>query len=77
MLRFLQVLKSPSSDVDKGWAWVVLLSAFMVGAMTFGVQQSIGVMYSIWITEYQASKSNMAWITTLPLFLFYFLSPLF
>ena len=77
MLTFLQILKSPSSDVDKGWAWVVLLSTFMVGAMTFGVQQSIGVMYSIWITEYQASKTNMAWITTLPLFSFYFLSPLF
>lgn len=77
MLRFLQILKSPSSDVDKGWAWIVLFSTFMVGAMTFGVQQSIGVIYSIWITEYQTSKTNIAWITTLPLFSFYFLSPLF
>ena len=41
------------------------------------MQYCDGVIYSIWIVEFQASKTTAAWFTVLPMFLLYFLSPLF
>ena len=41
------------------------------------MQYCDGVIYSIWIVEFQASKKIAAWFTVLPMFLLYFLSPLF
>ena len=41
------------------------------------MQYCDGVIYSIWIVEFQASKTIAAWFTVLPMFLLYFLSPLF
>ena len=77
MFRICQVLKSPSTDVDTGWAWVALFASFWIGVMTWGMQHSIGIIYSIWIVEFEASKTIVAWFTVLPMFLLYFLSPLF
>ena len=77
MKNLYHVLKSPSNDLDQGWSWVVLFASFLIGAMTWGVQQSIGVIYSIWIREFKASKIVIAWITSFPMFLLFFLSPVF
>ena len=77
MFRICQILKSPSGDIDTGWAWVALFASFWIGVMTWGMQYCIGVIYSIWIVEFQTSKTITAWFTVLPMFLLYFLSPLF
>ena len=77
MFRLFYILKSPSDDVDTGWAWVALFASFWIGVMTWGMQYCDGVIYSIWIVEFQASKTIAAWFTVLPMFLLYFLSPLF
>ena len=77
MFQLFHILKSLSDDVDTGWAWVALFASFWIGVMTWGMQYCVGGIYSIWIVEFQASKTIVAWFTVLPMFLLYFLSPLF
>ena len=72
----LSSLKESSSAVDRGYSWVILLSCVIVAASTWGVQLSMGIFYSEWIHQFQASKSLTAGITTGPLFMLYLFSPL-
>ena len=67
---------STSSDVDKGWAWVVLLTTFITYGFGWGFISSIGIFYSIWIDEFNASKATIAWITSLPVFFLYLTTPI-
>lgn len=67
---------STSSDVDKGWAWIVLLTTFITYGFGWGFISSIGIFYSIWIDEFNASKATIAWITSLPVFFLYLTTPI-
>ena len=67
---------STSSDVDKGWALVVLLTTFITYGFGWGFISSIGIFYSIWIDEFNASKATIAWITSLPVFFLYLTTPI-
>ena len=69
-------LLSTSSDVDKGWAWVVLLTTFLTYGFGWGFISSIEIFYSIWIDEFNASKATIAWITSLPVFFLYLSTPI-
>lgn len=75
-MQLKEILK-PSSAIDEGWSWVVLLAAFLVSGFTWGIQQVFGIIYSFWLNEFKASKAMTAWITSLPVFLLFCLSPVF
>ncbi len=54
-----------SSDVDKGWSWVVLIVAFLMFMLGNGAQFAFGVMYSSIRRYFGTSKSTTSWILLL------------
>ena len=68
-------LTKSSSAQDEGWSWTVLFASFVISGFTWGIQHVFGIIYSLWVTEFNSSKGTTAWITSLPIFLLYALSP--
>merc|ERR1711976_849796 len=56
---------SKSSDVDSGWAWVVLVAAFCMFILGNGAQFAFGVMYSSILRHFKTSKATTSWILLL------------
>ena len=54
-----------SSDVDKGWSWVVLVATFFMFLLGNGAQFAFGVMYSSIRRYFHTSKSTTSWILLL------------
>ncbi|XP_063611326.1 uncharacterized protein LOC134785013 isoform X1 [Penaeus indicus] len=52
-------------DVDGGWAWVVLLSVFLIFAITSGLLYTTGLYYVQMLSEYGKSRSYTAWMGSL------------
>uniref|UniRef100_T1IN77 Major facilitator superfamily (MFS) profile domain-containing protein n=1 Tax=Strigamia maritima TaxID=126957 RepID=T1IN77_STRMM len=52
-------------NVDGGWAWVVLVIAFCSFAITSGLFYSFGILYSVFLEEFNESRSTTAWIGSL------------
>lgn len=42
---------------DSGWAWVVCLAAAVVQFVVFGIHNSFGILYIVFVREYQWSKA--------------------
>lgn len=59
-------MKPRSRDVDGGWAWVVLISSFLLHVMTYGLAWSTGVYNVIFLEEFGQPKSVTAWAGSLP-----------
>ena len=54
----------------------MLLTTFLTYGFGWGFISSIGIFYSIWIDEFNASKATIAWITSLPVFFLYLSTPI-
>ncbi|XP_046574733.1 monocarboxylate transporter 13-like [Haliotis rubra] len=54
-----------SSDIDRGWAWLVVASSFIIHTLTYGVAWSTGVYNTIFIDAFGDSKSVTAWAGSL------------
>lgn len=71
--------KIDSNVPDGGWmAWMQVLGSFCAMFMTFGLSQGTGVLMQWLATNYLADigQSEIAWIFSIQLFIFYFLGVL-
>lgn len=49
-------------NLDRGWAWLILLSALLTHILTFGLAYaSVGVFYVELLDEFGQSESATAW----------------
>lgn len=69
-------MKPRSRDVDGGWAWVVLISSFLLHVMTYGLAWSTGVYNVIFLEEFGQPKSVTAWAGSLPTAAMYGIGPI-
>lgn len=60
---------------DGGWGWAVLLGTMIVNIVVIGHAKSFGVYFKTIIEEFEASPSRVAWMQSLQISMFSFLSP--
>ncbi|CAL1261432.1 unnamed protein product [Larinioides sclopetarius] len=61
---------------DGGWGWMVLLGTMTVNFVIIGHGKSFGVYFKKLMEEFDASPSRVAWLQSLQISVFCFLSPL-
>ncbi|KAJ0069586.1 hypothetical protein NL108_010416 [Boleophthalmus pectinirostris] len=54
-------------DLDGGYAWIILLSAFTMCGLTFGVIKSFGVFYVEIHRYFDTTATTVSWITSITL----------
>ncbi|XP_033006240.1 monocarboxylate transporter 14 [Lacerta agilis] len=52
-------------DVDGGWAWMIVLSSFLVHILIMGSQMALGVLNMEWLDEFSQSRGLTAWVSSL------------
>ncbi|KAG8201420.1 hypothetical protein JTE90_024293 [Oedothorax gibbosus] len=60
---------------DGGWGWMVLLGAMIINIVTIGHGKSFGVYFNKLIVEFDSSPSRVAWLFSLQVSAYSFLSP--
>ena len=63
-----------NSQIDRGWAWVVLFSSIILQAISNGVFLGSGVYVSEWISIFKSSPSVVGWIGSIGASTFYLCS---
>lgn len=61
---------------DSGWAWVVCLAAAVVQFVVFGIHNSFGILYIVFVREYQWSKALTGYIGSMGLGMNFFFGPI-
>ncbi|XP_060710451.1 monocarboxylate transporter 13 isoform X2 [Hemiscyllium ocellatum] len=54
----------PDEVPDGGWGWVIVLSAFLMSALVFGVIRSFGVFFVAFVEYFSEASSTVSWITS-------------
>ena len=62
--------------LDKGWAWMVLLSSFLAHIIVDGAASSFGVFYVLFLEEFGKSRGLTSWIGSLQVSLMYLMGNL-
>ncbi|KAM4771478.1 monocarboxylate transporter 14 [Rhinophrynus dorsalis] len=52
-------------NIDRGWAWMVVLSSFLVHVLVMGSQMALGILNMEWLEEFNQSRGLTAWISSL------------
>ncbi|XP_067897634.1 monocarboxylate transporter 14-like [Heterodontus francisci] len=52
-------------NVDRGWAWMVVLASFTMHVLVMGSQMALGILYVEWLEEFNQSRGLTAWIGSL------------
>ena len=60
-----------TSPVDRGWAWLVCGSAFMLQLQTLGITMTFGIIFTDLLDYFQENRNSTAWIGALQSFLLY------
>ncbi|KAL2775270.1 monocarboxylate transporter 14 [Daubentonia madagascariensis] len=55
----------PHPDIDRGWAWMMVLSSFFVHILIMGSQMALGVLNVEWLEEFHQSRGLTAWVSSL------------
>ncbi|XP_061492858.1 monocarboxylate transporter 14 [Rhineura floridana] len=55
----------PNPDIDGGWAWMIVLSSFLVHILVMGSQMALGVLNMEWLEEFSQSRGLTAWVSSL------------
>lgn len=55
-------LKSPKSNIDGSWAWVILFASVFNAVIATGQIASVNIYYVIFLEAFQQSSSFTAWI---------------
>ncbi|WAR22070.1 MOT14-like protein, partial [Mya arenaria] len=53
------------SDLDSGWAWVVLAASFLSFALLGGSMYSVGIIHNALLERFQASVGLTSWVGAL------------
>ena len=56
--------ESFSSDVDRGWAWMVLAASFLSTTIVFGHMANSGIYFVTFLNAFGQSRTYTAWIIT-------------
>ncbi|XP_070609441.1 monocarboxylate transporter 14 isoform X1 [Erythrolamprus reginae] len=59
-----QKLKS-NPDIDRGWAWMIVFSSFLVHILIMGSQMALGILNMEWLEEFNQSRGLTAWVSSL------------
>ncbi|KAG8445502.1 hypothetical protein GDO86_010315 [Hymenochirus boettgeri] len=57
--------KRLNPNIDRGWAWMVVLSSFLVHLLVMGSQMALGILNMEWLEEFNQSRGLTAWISSL------------
>ncbi|XP_063771689.1 monocarboxylate transporter 14 [Pseudophryne corroboree] len=57
--------KKVDPNIDGGWAWMVVLSSFLVHVLVMGSQMALGVLNMEWLEEFNQSRGLTAWVSSL------------
>ncbi|KAM4693747.1 monocarboxylate transporter 14 isoform 2-T2 [Discoglossus pictus] len=52
-------------NIDGGWAWMVVLSSFLVHILVMGAQMALGILNMEWLDEFNQSRGLTAWVSSL------------
>lgn len=55
----------PNSNIDGGWAWMIVLSSFVVHILIMGSQMALGILNVEWLEEFNESRALTAWVSSL------------
>lgn len=55
----------PNSNIDGGWAWMIVLSSFLVHILIMGSQMALGILNMEWLEEFSQSRGLTAWVSSL------------
>ncbi|XP_077344680.1 monocarboxylate transporter 14 isoform X1 [Lithobates pipiens] len=53
------------TNIDGGWAWMVVLSSFLVHLLVMGSQMALGILNMEWLEEFNQSRGLTAWVSSL------------
>ncbi len=56
---------SAELQTDSGWAWMVLLGAFLVNFTAVGSVASLGVFLTVWMESFDASAASVSLVVAL------------
>lgn len=54
-----------NTNIDGGWAWMVVLSSFLVHLLVMGSQMALGILNMEWLEEFNQSRGLTAWVSSL------------
>ncbi|XP_041034985.1 monocarboxylate transporter 13-like isoform X2 [Carcharodon carcharias] len=57
--------QGPGKVPDGGWGWVIVLAAFLMSALVFGVIRSFGVFFVPFVEYFSEVSSTVSWITSM------------
>jgi len=55
----------PNPNIDGGWAWMIVLSSFLVHILIMGSQMALGILNMEWLEEFHQSRGLTAWVSSL------------
>ncbi|OCT81102.1 monocarboxylate transporter 14 [Xenopus laevis] len=58
-------MKKVNPNIDRGWAWMVVLSSFLVHLLVMGSQMALGILNLEWLEEFNQSRGLTAWVSSL------------
>ncbi|KAK3584343.1 hypothetical protein CHS0354_006334 [Potamilus streckersoni] len=62
-------------DVDRGYAWFILLGCFLMYLLTVGSVKAYGVLYTEFLGFYGTGSGNTAWVGSISLLFMLGLGP--
>ncbi|XP_078527397.1 monocarboxylate transporter 13-like [Lissotriton helveticus] len=65
----------PYGPPDGGWGWMIVLSGFMMNALSYGVIRSLGVFFVEFVHSFHKLSSEVSWITSISIAVQQFASP--
>ncbi|CAJ1057224.1 monocarboxylate transporter 2 [Xyrichtys novacula] len=71
----VRVSQAPSTALDGGHAWFILLSCFLVFGLTFGVIKSFGVFYVEIHQYFETTATETSWITAIAVATIHVIAP--
>ena len=71
------VKKTAEEIPETGWAWIVLLGAFVCRILSDGLIGSLGVFIVAWQDYFSCSMTELTWITSLIAGITYFVGEFF
>ncbi|XP_071608206.1 monocarboxylate transporter 14 isoform X1 [Heliangelus exortis] len=66
----------PNPDIDARWAWMIVLSSFIVHILVMGSQMALGILNIEWLEEFNQSRSLTAWVSSLSMGITLIVGPL-
>eukprot|EP00061_Rhincodon_typus_P015038 g42490.t1 len=66
----------PAEVPDGGWGWVIVLAAFLMSALVFGIIRSFGVFFVAFVEYFSEASSHVSWITSTAIAVQQFSSPI-